>query len=228
MTYLSSDFAIAVTTRPQYFTRENDDFTDETFGTLDKELAKKILAEFPREVLEHSLRSKILPFVHDLCVEYVKQSIATPFFEHTELVVNTYPVYFSDTEADSLIEGLVSYLGTAVSISVVCIPLESITPALLKEEYLAVIMYDYVDWFNMHTDELKKTPLRDIGFYVPKLWFGKMPTEEEMALAKTHKAEPFELMSRIMAPFTVMQFLPIAHYCIDAPNNLPQYTALVK
>lgn len=228
MTYLSNDFAVEVTARPEYFTRESDNFTSEHFGTLDKDLAKQLLAKFPTEILQHSLRTKILPFVHDLCVEYVKQSIVTPFFEHTELVINTYPVYLADVEADALIRGLITYLGTAVSISVAYLTPKQITPSFLKEEYLAVIMYDYVDWFNMHTDELKKTNLRNIGFYVPRLWFGNSPTDDAIAEAKKNKTEPFELMSRIMAPFVVMQFLPIAHYCIDAPNNLPEYSILVK
>lgn len=226
MTLLSPDFAVAVTKEPAYYTRMEDVFSNGD-DVLDKELAKQLLVKYPKEILKNSLRTKILDFVFELGISFVKQAFNAPFYDSVELVVNTYPLKLSADEKLQLIQGLIDHLGKAMSISVQSISPLELTPSIVSNEYLALILYEYVDWFNIHSKEIEKKPLREQGFYLPRR-FNELPSAEHLEEAKKYNYDTFEVMTKIMSPYAVMQFLPIAFFCADTPQNLPEYRDLIK
>lgn len=228
MTYLSPEFALEVTQKKDYYTRDEDKFATVAHGELSKDLMTKLYKAHLDDILENSLRTNILDFVKELSVEFIKQTFNTPFFDHLELNVNTYPIEFTDDQARNLIEGLIAHLGKGMSISVVNLPMTQLPPSIMKEQYVAVIMYDYAEWFNTHTEQIKKTPLREVGFYLPRIFHAGKPKQEYLEEAKRKKADCFDLMTKIMTPYAVLQYLPIAFFSADTPYNLLEYRELVK
>jgi hypothetical protein len=87
----------------------------------------------------------------------------------------------------------------------------------VAETYLAMVMYRYHDWFNLHVEALKKQPLKNVGFYVPRINFISEFTEDQKKFFTKHGADPFEMMSKALAHFATMQFLPISTFCADLP-----------
>ena len=228
LTRINSEFAVDVTTDKSYFIRNQDLFSCKKYGTLDKELYSKIYSAYKDEIIRSSIMTAILPFTHSLCGEYIRQAINGPVISGVELEVNLYPFEFTQAECEELLTTLVQTLGVLYPIALVSISPQELTVDLVRKDYSAIISYDYAEWFNLHTDELKKNPLHETGFYVPKIYFQKVPSDEELAEFKKHKTTPFDFMTQALAPFAVIQHLPIAMYCADTPLNLEAYRAITK
>jgi hypothetical protein len=225
---ISPEFAAEVTSSETYFTREIDQFETKTFGSLSPAIYKKVFEKHGNLILRNSLMTKILTFVHSLFREFFKQAINTPFLSGVELEINTYPFILSAKEERDILECVVTHIGVNYSISLVHLSPAMLSPDVIRGNYVAVIMYDYVEWFNTHGNAVVKVPMRDVGFYLPKLLFGRKFTKAELNEFAKMKTNPFDFFATAMAPLTVVQHLPIALYSVNVPANLPKYSALVK
>lgn len=236
LVFLNEEFAASVVSEKEYYTRDQDLFSSvkipqgmtTPFGTLSKDTYAKLFEKNKDEIIKSSLMTKIMPFIISLYREYVKQALYTPFFSGVEIDINVFPFQFTEDEKKELLNQITELTLGECAINVVDIPLEDITPTYVKENYLSMVMYDYVPWFNHHSEEIKKTPLKDIGVYVPRLYHGEVPSEEDILEFKIRKTSPFEFMTQALAPFVVLQFLPVALYCADLPHNADEYSQLVK
>lgn len=233
---INTEFAADVTTNKSYYFRETDEFssdaidleTNAKLGTLSKEVYSKVYEQFKDRVIRNSVMTKILPFVHTLCREFIRQTASTPFLSGFELDVNLYPFTFSHEETTELLECLVEILGTSFKINIINLSPENMSLEYVRNNYTALIMYDYSTWLNLHTEQLQKKPLAEVGLYVPKLYFIRTLTDEEARELKKNKTDLFEFMSRLLSPFFVIQHLPIAMFCANIPSNLDEYSELVK
>lgn len=225
---ISPAFAAEVTSSEKYFTRDLDLFETEEMGALSHEIYKNVFTQNKNLILRNSMMTKILPFVHSLFREFFKQAINTPFLSGVELEINTYPFLLSPLEENTILECVVSHIGVNYSISLVNLSPSALSPDVIRENYVAVIMYDYVEWFNTHGATVAKIPMREVGFYLPKLFFGRRFTKEELAEFAKMKTDPFDFFATALAPLTVIQHLPISLYSVNIPENLPKYSALVK
>ena len=120
LTLIDPDFALAVTSDSNYFTRDTDDFTttvckkgtETPMGTLDRKVYTKVFDQYKEAVLKNSLMTKILSFLIPLYKEFSKQSILTPFLSSIEIDINIYPFILSDEEITVLLACLIEHLGT--------------------------------------------------------------------------------------------------------------------
>lgn len=228
LTFISPKFAVDVTKRPGYFTRLTDDFATEEQGALSKTIYNQLSEKFKDDIVKASLTTKIFPFLLALTKEFIKQSLTTPYFTTVEIDVNLYPYRFSDAEAKTLLESLVQRLGKLVSINLISKSPEELSVDYVTDNYLAMVMYDYTQWFNANDKALRKKPLTQTGLYVPKLYNMRTLTETEEREFKKFSTDPFSVLVRLLKPFATVQFLPIALFSIDVPQNLEEYSALIK
>ena len=234
LTLIDPDYAIAVTSVPEYFTRDIDLFatnipakgSDKPMGPLAREIYEKVFEAKKDEILKNSLMTKMLSFITPLYQQFSKQAILTPFLSSVEIDVNTYPFNLSDDEISTLLACLAEHLGNACTITIINIPIKDLTVGYVKENYLALIMYEYTTWFNEHDKYIRKGLLKEVGLYIPKLFTVRRLTVAEEDEFKKKKTTSFEFTSKMMAPFIVMQFLPTALYSVNLPINLDKYSII--
>jgi hypothetical protein len=226
---ISPDFAARVTAQPAYYTREEDTFNFKG-QTLEKSIYERVFARFKKEILKCSLRTEIVSFVLPLCKQYMTQAFVTPFLADFMVQINMYPFELSQSEREEIAQVMSEALGGSIKVEVVYIPLEDLTIERVNDTYASMVMYNYHPWLNCHTEEMKKTHLRDVGLFVPRLYFAdrkQLTAEIEDDLKKKGK-DIFDMFAEIMTPYVVMQFLPIALFCASTPLNKPEYRQLVK
>ncbi|MDD2879782.1 MAG: hypothetical protein PHQ58_05050 [Rhodoferax sp.] len=223
---LDSNLAYEITTSEDYFTREEDKFTSPKYGTLSKELLARLLKDRADTIVGTSLRTKMHRFIKDLIKQLKDQAHNTPYHTAIAVEVNTHPCLLDSAEYEELNKTLRKLLGEGFPITLIKKSEDQLTYQYVKDNYRCMVMYDYVKWMNLYDKEIKKAPLKDTCFYVPKLYFGKPPTAEELQELARHNTDPFAFMSEAMTPLVPMQFLPIALYCVDIPMNRDSYCAI--
>ena len=236
LTLIDPDYAVAVTSVPSYYTRDIDNFSTDVpkagsltpMGPLAREIYDKVFTSRRDEILRNSLMTKMLSFLTPLYQEFSKQAILTPFLSSIEIDVNINPFSLSDEEISVLLSCLSEHLGNACTITIVDIPVKELTVEHIKEHYLAMVLYEYTTWFNEHDKSIQKGLLKEVGIYVPKLFTLRRLTVAEESEFKKKKTTSFEFTSKLMAPFIVMQFLPIALYSANLPTNLDEYSVLTQ
>lgn len=226
LSLINSDFCYEVTTAKSYFMREEDSFKTKKMGQLSKGVFKEIIRTKKQEIVRNSLKTKMHGFIRELCTKLFFEAMSTPFHSGVEIDVNVYPYEFNESEARALIESLVICLGKEFSINLISKTHKQLDVAQVRENYRCVIMYEYHEWINLYDTEIKKKPLRDTGFYVPRLYFGQLPSGEELKTFAENNTDPFSFSQQILAPLVLIQYLPIALFCADSPANKAEYLKL--
>lgn len=221
---INPDFAISVTSKPSYYNREIDEFKDKELGELNPVLFKKVLEAKRGLVLKNSFKTKMHLFLNQVCSVYVDKILNTPGNNALELDVNTYPFSLTDEEVAIALEGIVKMIGDKVTINMVNLSHKELTMDYIRDNYNIMIMYNYHEWLNIHTEELKKKTIIHVKLYVPMIFFGSLPTEQQYKELEEINNDPFELSQKMLSPVVSMEYLPISLYCADTPFNKVEYS----
>jgi hypothetical protein len=214
---IDATFAFDVTTSSNYFEREQDSFTTPAGGTLSREKFQAYCAMHRQQIVRASLKTKMHGFLGELCMQFVKQTLGTPHYSAVEIELNLYPYQLNRMEVGEIVSVLAYYLGQQYTISTVYLSNEQLTLENVRENYCAMILYDYHEWLNLYDLAIRKKPLKEVCLYVPKLYFSQVPTVEEIKSFSEHNTTPFELSQHVLAPLVLVQYLPISLYCADIP-----------
>ena len=228
MTKISPDFSAQVTTQADYYLRKLDLFGPQD-NQLKPEVYQKVFKRYLGDIFRISLRTEIYGFLLDLCKQYIKQVVYAPFLTDFSLEFNMYPIVLSEEEEREIIACLKDLLGE-LKFSIVSIAPEQLTMANVREHYIALVMYNYHDWLNLHHEEMKKSNIRDVGLFVPRLYFGDATKLTPEALKELHERgkDEFDMFRELLIPFVNIQMLPVSLFSASTPVNLPQYHALIK
>ena len=216
---ISPEFAYEITKDTKYFLRTADVFSTIEHGPLDTKIYDDIFNTYKPIVLKNSLITKILPFVASLLVDILKQADRINLAGPLELDINLYPFEFSDEEAKELLTLIIYKLGKIATINLINMSEKELTVEYVKNTYLAVVMYRYHEWFNMHHDDIMKIDLKNVGFYLPRVNFLSEFTEEDKKLFKKNGSDPFDLFAKAMSYFATIQYLPVATFSAELPHN---------
>lgn len=226
---ISADFAVKVTTQSTYYTREEDLFSTDD-DKLTREIFNKVFTKYRDQILRISLRTEILSFLLELCREYIKQAHVTPFMHDFGVQINMYPFTTTKEQRDEIQAGMSAALGGTIAVDVVNISWQDLSIDYACATYASMIMYNYYDWLNAHVDELKKKHLREVGLFVPRVYFtgkDKIPANV-MQDIKQSGQDTFDINAALLNPFLAIQYLPVALFSAATPLNKPEYRKLVK
>lgn len=215
---LDTEFATEVTSNQSYYKRELDEFQG-TKGIINKEQYNSILAKYPDVVLRSSIKTKIGTFLLPLISKFIKESMTAPVDNDISIDVNIYPFTFSDEEAKELVNVLNVTLSNVIRINIVNISIKNLTVDYVKNNYRFMFMYEYHTWMNIHSEHIKASPLRNVLFYVPMIYFNNKPTEEHFKELNRINKTPFEYTQQNLSPLISIDYLPIYLYCVDGPHN---------
>lgn len=195
-----------------YLQREEDVF----FG-VSKEAFKEIYDARDKSVLLEALPTKCVKFITNLAVELTKQTIDSPYHEGGKLYINTYPYDLNDEEAKNIIAVMAHKTAKMMDIVLICLPPEKVHPSYCAQNFAAMFMYDSGPWFDAHskTQDLQKFKIPDISLFIPSIYFGRKPTEQEIVNALGKKMTGFEVWEISAKPFINATVVSTEIFSID-------------
>lgn len=221
---ISPDLALDVTSKPGYCERSIDRF-EYSSGHITKETLNQVRDAKPAVVLRNSIRTRMTEFLLELIMRYQIQASTTPWFSVLEVHINVAPFDFNEEERMALLQAIDALLqGSTTTLKVVSITDAQLTAARVKDDYVAMIRYDWVDWLNQHTQGIIRNPLKDVAMFVPRLQIRgdlKQVAAHDLKQIEERAGGPFELLSKILSPLLGLQFLEPRLFCGVSPLNLP-------
>ena len=214
---LDTAFAYEITTAPAYFTREQDAFSGEA-GTLTAPEFAELYAATKEHALRSSIKTKMHRFVGELCHQFTVHALGGPHHLAVEVEINTAPFDLTEAETLEIVRTIAYYLGEQYTVRAVCIPLSALSVTRVREEYCAMVMYTYHEWLNLHEREIRRTPLKEVCLYVPRLYFGAPPSTHELSALTERGTDAFEWSQHVLGPLVLVQYLPMLWYCLEIPE----------
>jgi len=216
---INQDFAFNVSSKEDYYNRVVDEFSDDKFGALDKDLYSKVYNMYSDEIIKMSMKTKMYVFLFELCNRLVMESIDGPSFFGSEIHINIHPFSLTDREISAIAKALHVCLSNQFTVKAINIPIEDFTCEVAVSNYCALFMYNYGDWLNKHDESLKKKLLKNLVLYVPKLNYIRPINSEERKQLDARDMDEYTLLSMVLCEFIKLQCLPISLYCADTPLN---------
>ena len=130
--------------------------------------------------------------------------------------VNYYPYELDDEEKKLIRLSILSRTLDTMDVELISIDNKFLTPAYCNENYAMMIRYDYVDWFEMHLEQLEKTPIPKMALIVPSLYRNEIPNAEKLDEFKRNHINPFRATEISAAPVVGLKFLGVDVFCIDS------------
>lgn len=191
-----------------YFTRDRDVFN----GISEKDWYEKYNAR-DRKVLLKSQITPVVGFIREFIYETLTGNINSPQLLKPYVHVNVWPYKLQDAEKKLLLKGLLTHIGTDADVEIVEIPIEALTPAVIKSRYSMLVMYGYELWIAAHfsnAEQIKQT-CPEVGLLGPRVLKQGAHvktnvddvfsfTEERMGVIVTLRHNPASMFSTIMTP----------------------------
>lgn len=169
-----------------YASRVIDDW-DKLLGADNAAIFRERYSKRGTEELQSSVMTGMVPHLRAVFASMEKSAVNGPLTGSFTLTVNAWPYKMHPTEEDEIRLCLFTLICPFAEILFVNIPHNNLTPAHIKENYDAVIMYDFDTWLTYHWGALDLCKMPRVSFYAPAL-FLKEPTMEELEKAGVNPA----------------------------------------
>jgi len=216
---MGDDIAVAVLSAG-YHSRLNDDFVG-----VDMAAYKRLYEARDIETLHRAWITNAVPLLKEIIGELTKQAITRPYHNGTRLVINTHPYSLTPEEISALKESITTWIGDYSELDLVhvtetiCISKQELTPSYCSENFSAMLMYEYDDWFGMHVDGFMKCPIPGITLYAPALYTVETPTEEQLKQAFRDFNHPFLAIEARASGFIKLDLLQVETFSIITDQN---------
>ena len=226
------EFATEYTLNGAYYARTVDEFDDSElklpggpYGKLDQATFKQLSQKLGiAEIAKNSLITKISLLASQLALGHLKNLVSLGLEAKIKIQYNVYPLELNSAEIAGVLASVTSLTDPSFEVELINLSPEEFSFALAKENYFAVIMYDYVDWVNRWDIQIREKPAVSTCLYVPKMFLGDLSsptTQDALERLKTANSstDPFEMSSKALSVFIPIQYEPMAAFCAALPNN---------
>ncbi len=215
--HFGDDTAIAVLSS-NYHTREDDKFP----GLGGKDF-KALYQARDTETIQNSSVTNLVFRIREMIGELTKQAIIRPYHSGSRLVVNTFPYKLTEEESAALVDSVTTLIGdfsqvdVAFKVEVINISKTDLTPSYCLDNFLAMFMYEYDDWFAAQQHAFIQTPTPALTLYAPAIYFEQTPTSEEIEEAIRDFSHPLRAVEIAARPFINLELIGVDHYSIIHP-----------
>lgn len=156
--------------RNNYSKRVTDDFywlTDE-----EKVNFNLLYKNRNRLTLRDAVLTPIVTLMREFVIATITQSMETPFIMTPKIVVNIHPYKLLPEEIDVQLAVYRSLTKGKCTIEIVDMPIEQITPAYVKRNLSAIILYSPAEWLETHArlNNFDKVNCPEVGMMGPGLY----------------------------------------------------------
>lgn len=96
-------------------------------------------------------------------------SVNHPMAGNIGIDINIWPYMFSGTEEQGLKDALKTYIGDGINIEIVRINPSKLSPKAIRGRWAVFSMYNFDEWFVIHSEALLETPIPSVVCIVPRL-----------------------------------------------------------
>ena len=168
--------------------------------------------------ISESILTRSIVIIKEFIDETIKNSISTPYKYRPKLCLNIYPYILTENEIKLIICGLKTVTNNLCDIEVINISIELITPKYIKENFSIMIMYNFIEWFELLAKNNKFDNIisPEVTVLAPALIY----CDEDIAsLSRQLNTEPNNIFSTIQDNFSIyigLRLIPVKYFCIHA------------
>lgn len=200
-------------TNMSYYLRVED-----KFDGVDEIQFKKLYNERDIETLKLSPATQFCHELGRIALDTVTDSHTQPLRGNVSITVNTFPYQLDEDTCKEIENCVLFYTGEVVAVNAKYIPLQQITPNLLKNEYSLMVMYDYAKWLEIHSYAIQNIPLPEITLLAPRIFFKGRPTEEQLKKENLDEQGCFLGMELLSKPGIGLELIDIKYWCSIPPS----------
>lgn len=208
-----------------YFSRQINDW--KALGGLDATSFRRHYDERTWEVLKHSPPTGFLFALRTMIDDLAAQKVHTPFADEVTLSVNYFPYELHPLELEEMrkLVGIATGL-TEKRVEMVSIPLQQLSPLLIRNRYTGMILYNFCEWMELQQDAFLKHNMPKIVVLAPALYRDRIPEQDEVAIKGFENLSPFELSEGALAGCFDLSFLDMKFFSAIPPEELAQASVL--
>jgi hypothetical protein len=171
--------------------------------------------------LKNALVTPIIKLVSDFAYTTISNSLSGPIKERPVIVLNTYPYVLSEEENKLFINLLFTTTRTYAEIEIINLSPDDITPRYLKDNFNLVIMYNGLDWLELHAskENFKKTICPDIGLISPAT-LDHYPSDTKLVELTRMGVELFEGIEKTASPLIALSLINASNFSSLALENI--------
>ena len=158
-------------------------------------------------ILKYAIITPIVDLIKSFVYRTLKQAIHSPFQYKPKIIINVYPYQLTEEETAIIIGSLVGLTDSSADIEAVYASYEQIDPAYIKQHVSIMVLYEYVRWLDVHSQngKLAKVTCPEVGLIGPKLYFKEYDNKENHEHA-------FSSMEQLTQPFIALQLMPVNYF----------------
>ena len=125
-----------------------------------------------RLTLRDAVLTPIVTLMREFVIATITQAMETPFIMTPKLVINIHPYKLLPEEIDLQLSVYRSLTKNKCEIEIVDMPIELVTPAYVKRNLSAIILYSPAEWLETHArlNNFDKVNCPEVGMMGPGLY----------------------------------------------------------
>lgn len=205
--------------KDDYLNREED-----VFPYVDKQIFKSLYETRDLEVLERAMPTKAIEIIREFIRIALKQNIDSPVVGAVEVYVNVYPYKVEKSVATEMCKALFHAFGSQVSIHMLNLSPEKVTPGFFADNISVAMMYDYDEWLEVHAknDNLRKRQIPNVTLHGPKIYKSAKPSDNELKDFTRSGPEPFKTIEVGLSALVGMDFIEVEYFSAVLPMGYVQ------
>ena len=205
--------------KEDYLNRDED-----KFPYVERDIFKSLYETRDLEVLERAMPTKALEIIREFIRIALKQNIDTPNMGVVEVYVNVYPYKVEKAVAAEMCKALFHAFGSQVSIHMLNLKPELVTPKFFADTIAVAMIYDYDVWLEAHAknDNLRKHQIPNVTLHGPRIYKKPKPNENDLRDFNRAGPEPFKAMEVGLSSVVGMDFIEVEYFSAVLPPGYVQ------
>uniref|UniRef100_A0AAU7PFA4 Uncharacterized protein n=1 Tax=Burkholderia phage vB_BgluM-SURPRISE13 TaxID=3159457 RepID=A0AAU7PFA4_9VIRU len=192
------------------------------FEGIEKTAYDEMYKKYEVETLQASMVTNIFQFLRPQISEIMKESIAheLPHHQKPQLDVNVWPYVLQADEMAYLRSLIYLQVRGAIGVNVMSKPLEELTPTHCFENYVMMVMYNYDEYLNTHSNALIKEPKPYLMLIAPMVYFNMDPDKDEEVIEHLKRGiNSLALLEAALASRICLKFINVENFSIVYPDE---------
>ena len=130
-----------------YLQRNYDEFEG-----VDTEVYQRAYRERDAMTIANSVITDAPRMIKFFAEQTLKARVGTPFRMQPVVRINIHPYKLPEAAITSIIQGVRILTENLIDIEIIDIPLSELTPKHVKDNYATLVMYEYWEWLECHSE----------------------------------------------------------------------------
>ncbi len=195
------------------------DREDNNFAYCPLALFNELYAKRDNEVLGRSMMTQVKTVVIDFIKDANTKYKTSKTQAYPSVYINVWPYQISQDAAGELLAPFHKAVDGKVHIHLINMAPADITPAICKERFSHIIMYDFMTWLMAvgQTGQLQQCPLNEITLIAPRLYPSGKPSDEDNQ--SRNEVEPHACAELYFSPYIKLELYVAKLFSASLDNN---------